>query len=571
MNGQGRDVKSCLLGWLLLALASPALAVDACRDLTDHTAESLTTFRFETDTTPREDLPAGETFRLGEIDVVRQNVFEEENNWLHGLANRWHRRTRENVVLSVLPMVQGDPVDKRLLAEAERILRRKIYLYDARVIPRRLCGEVLDIIVVTRDVWTLMPQISLERTGSETDVGFGVIETNLLGSGRYVSLGYEKDKDRRGITFAYGDANVGDSRWAIDLAVVDNDDGERAAAGLERPFYALNTRYAVSAAVDNFSREEGLYFLGDEIWEYQADTRTFRAFAGWSSGLVNGFVNRLLLGYAHEYYGFDMPTEFDDSFPDVPNPDREYSYPFIAFHRIEDDFQTGVNLDRVHRTEDIALGREIYAELGFSTGAASSDGRLVGRFHYSDASWVAPRQLLTFRTWLDGFYDLDSNSSENLAVGGLLAYRYQHAEDWSLLVQSSLTAIWNPTLDQQLLAGGATGLRGYPNRYQIGDRRMLLTVEERYYSELYPWRLFRLGAAVFVDVGRAWYQGDVPDWVPERDGDHFGVLANAGIGLRMESTRTRGDQILHLDVAFPLRGGPGVRDVEVTLTAKQTL
>jgi len=49
------------------------------------------------------------------------------------------------------------------------------------------------------------------------------------------------------------------------------------------------------------------------------------------------------------------------------------------------------------------------------------------------------------------------------------------------------------------------------------------------------------------------------------------VLGNVGAGLRFESTRFRGDTVLHLDVAAPLRDGPDVLVVEVTLTAKQTL
>jgi hemolysin activation/secretion protein len=197
---------------------------------------------------------------------------------------------------------------------------------------------------------------------------------------------------------------------------------------------------------------------------------------------------------------------------------------------------------------------------------------LIGRLRYADAAWLTGRQLVTFEGWLDGYYDLDDHRGENLALEALVSYRYQHARAWSLLVRGSAGAARHATLDQQLLLGGEFGLRGYPNRYQIGDRRFLVTVEERYYSNLYPLRMFRLGAAAFLDVGRAWYQDEAPAWLPqERHGDHFGVLANAGLGLRMESTRTRGDVILHLDVAFPLRDGPGVRSVEVTFTAKQTL
>ena len=556
----------------LLLLTAPGAAEDGCRPLTDLTPEALTTYQFESDPNPHGSLPPGATFRLGSIDVISQNVFEAEENWLHRLANRYHVTTRESVVLSVLPMAPGEAVNGRLLAEAERILRSKVYLYDARVIPRRLCGDVLDVFVVTRDVWTLMPRLSLARTGSENEVGFGLTDNNLLGSGKYVALGYEKDRDRRGIAVAFGDPNIGDSRWALDLAVVDNDDGRYVAGSLDYPFYALDSRRAFALSVEDDRREEGLYFLGDDIWEYEADTTSMRMAGGWSAGLEDRFVNRFLVGYARERYRFDLPTEFLAQFPTVDSPAREYSYPFIAFQRLEDDFDTRVNVDRVQRTEDLALGAQLHAELGYSSGSGGDGDHLIGRAEYADAAWLTSRHLLAFSTWLDGYYDLDADRAENLAVGAVVSYRQQHAEQWSLLVRASATAIHNPTLDQQLLLGGEYGLRGYPNRYQTGDRRFLVTVEERYYSNVYPLRMFRLGAAVFLDVGRAWYQGDVPEWLPpDRSGDHFGVLANAGFGLRMESTRTRRDQIVHLDVAYPLRDGPEVRSVEVTLTAKQSL
>jgi hypothetical protein len=32
-------------------------------------------------------------------------------------------------------------------------------------------------------------------------------------------------------------------------------------------------------------------------------------------------------------------------------------------------------------------------------------------------------------------------------------------------------------------------LRGYPLRYQAGERRSLLSAEERFYTNVYPWRL----------------------------------------------------------------------------------
>lgn len=561
--------------WSLLALLLPGLtaAAASCESLTTLDGESLAAFQFEDPGEALEGLPRDAVYRLGEITVIRQNVFEQAGNWLEKLANRYHWRTRENVILSVLPMTRGEDVNRRALAEAERVLRGKVYLYDARVIPRRLCGDELDVYVVTRDVWTLTPRLTLSRSGGENTVGFGFSNNNLFGTGKSILLNYQSDEDRSGYTVAYGDPNVAGSRWAMDLMVVDSDDGERLQGSLRYPFYALDSRRAFVLAGDDFTRDEGLYFLSNKLWEYRAESTSLRVAGGWSAGLEDQRVNRFLVGYGYEDYRFDLPPGLLQAYPLLELPDRKFVYPFVAFEHIEDDFEKRVNLDRVQRTEDLALGQRLYAELGYSSSTAGGSGNhLIGRLRVSDAAWLTPRQLLAAEGRINGYYDADRRRAENLAAEARVAYRYQHAEAWSLLVRGSATVLHNATLDRQLLLGGSDGLRGYPNRYQIGDRRFLVTVEERYYSNVYPWRLFRLGVAAFFDVGRAWYENEAPPWVPEeRDRGHFDVLSNAGLGLRLESTRTRGDLMLHLDVAFPLRGGPEVRGVEVTLSAKQTL
>ncbi len=565
------------LSTVLVVLSSASLAAagpsaGGCEALTALDEAALATYRFESGEEPWQALPPDADYELGEITVVRQDVFERVQNWLQREANRYHVRTRERVVLSVLPMRPGERVDARLLAEAERLLRAKNYLYDARVIPHRRCGDVLDIYVVTRDVWTLLPRVSVTRAGGETDLGLGIGDTNVAGSGKTLALGFDRDEDRRGWSLSASDPNIRDSRWAADLFVVDNDDGEILSASVRRPFFALDTRRYFRLDGSRFDREEGLYYLGDEIWQYRAETESARLAAGWSPGLRGRFVNRLLLGVAVEDHRFELPPALLAAFPDITDPQRRFVYPFIGYQNLEDDYDKRVNVDRVRRTEDVPLGRNVYVELGFSSDATGGDGEhLIGRVNVGDAAWLTPRQLLTGRAWANGYFDLDADRSENLFMGVLAEYRYRHATKWSLAVRASAAALKNPTLDRQLLLGGSDGLRGYPNRYQIGDRRFLVTVEERYYSNIYPLRMFRLGAAAFVDAGRAWYEDEPPAWLPADDGSHRDELVNVGLGLRLESTRTRGDTIIHLDVAMPLRNGPGVRDVEVTLTAKQTL
>ena len=41
-------------------------------------------------------------------------------------------------------------------------------------------------------------------------------------------------------------------------------------------------------------------------------------------------------------------------------------------------------------------------------------------------------------------------------------------------------------LDTVVDLGGDTGLRGYPLRYQTGDSKLLITIEQRYFTDWYP-------------------------------------------------------------------------------------
>src|SRR5256885_12903468 len=82
---------------------------------------------------------------------------------------------------------------------------------------------------------------------------------------------------------------------------------------------------------------------------------------------------------------------------------------------------------------------------------------------------------------------------------------YCHPDSRSLtFVSLSGDTVKDPNLAAQLVLGGDTGLRGYPRNYQTGDRRVLLNVERRVYTDWYPFRLIRVGGAVFYDWGRAW-------------------------------------------------------------------
>jgi outer membrane translocation and assembly module TamA len=107
-------------------------------------------------------------------------------------------------------------------------------------------------------------------------------------------------------------------------------------------------------------------------------------------------------------------------------------------------------------------------------------------------------------------------------------------------------------------------LRGYPRNYQTGDRLVLLNVEERVYTDWYPFRLIRVGGAAFFDWGRAWNG-------PGESLSSARWLSDVGFGLRFLSTRSSFGNVLHVDLAFPLNRDPSIKSFQFLVQSKLSL
>ncbi len=523
---------------------------------------------FEFDTAEAPATPAlGQTEVIQKLLVVRQQVFQTEDHLLQRLANRYHWQTREAVVRQVLPFAAGDKVDALALAEAERILRRKPYYFDGQIVPALRCPKGLLLVVVVRDVWTLNPRLIFSRSGGDNDVGAGVSDTNWFGTGIAASVGYLRNDERSGVNLVFRDSNLGGSRWALDSQVFHTDDGGNYSLDVGRPFYSERTKSAVGFRLAHHRRDQPLYFLEDELWELKVRTQQASAFVGRLLHQDGKHTTRAYAGLAYEQHELSRPLGFPD-----PVSDRRFVYPYLGWQRLSRRFLERRNIDRVQRTEDLALGSQLYLQLGYTPGIAGDDKQWLFNGSYRQQDWWRERWLLTLQAQADGRYNSSQSEVQELVSKVQVDAQQHQSEHWRLLLRAQARYTKNLPIDRQLLMGGRTGLRGYPNRYQVGDRAFLLTAEERYYSDRYPLQMFRLGGAAFVDVGRAWYGAEAPAWIPSprRDG-HFETLVNVGVGLRLESTRTRRDRVLHIDFAVPLVKGPRVRSLEVTLVARQSL
>ena len=501
---------------------------------------------------------------IGEIIYEKQNVFDltqpGENKALYRLANRWHIITRDSVIRNQLLFRSGDVFEARLLEESERILRQNAFLYDASVKPVRYENGVVDIEVRTRDLWTLMPGLSVSRSGGENRTRVSLSERNLLGRGVSVRLTRTENVDRDSTSFQYYDKNLGRSWTSLFLEFAENSDGETADVRIIRPFYALDARWSAGGTLLDDTREESFYELGEEAAEYLVESETHTLFFGWSPGLRDGWARRWTAGFVYDQRDFSMVD--DGTLPSLLPADRVLAYPFIGLEIIEDRFESTSNRDQIERTEDFFLGSRLWASLGIADQAFGADrSALVYRVEASKGFGSMRNKALLLSGSLTGRHEDDS--SANVRLAATARYYNQITDKRLFFVTAEASHGHSLDLDNYIDLGGDSGLRGYPLRYQTGESRFLLTVEQRYFTDWYPFKLARVGGAIFADVGRTW--GESP-----LGSQPLGWLKDIGIGMRLAPTRASGRDVIHIDVAFPLDGDSSIDDVQFLIESKRS-
>lgn len=515
---------------------------------------------------PAEDVEFPEDAVIGEVVYTRYPIFDatdpEENNALFQFVDFLHIDTRPEIIQNQLLFTPGDPLNKRVLMESARVLRNSDYLYDARVWPYRVCGKRVDVEVLTREVWTLSGGASLSRSGGSDETSVSIADSNFLGYGKTFSLARTSSTDRDGIEFGYDDPNVAGSRHTLDLFYADNDDGFHTVLKAERPFYSLDARYAWGVNYNNHERVDDVYELGEDVASFQTNLQRGEVYFGTSPGWQDGVTERW-------WYGVHTREENYTRVEGEPAPEefpvgREINYPFIGFDYLEENFIQVSNLNQMHRIEDFNLGDSWGWRLGVADTVFGSDAdRLVLETNMRKGWQLNDSTLMQVQTSLEGMWRYSENASEDLLWETNWRWYDGVGKQQGTYLALDLRLGRNLPVGDELLLGAEEQLRGYPARYQNGDRSFVFTAERRFYTDWHLWRLVRVGGAVFMDIGRAWEAGD------ENRGA-TGILADAGFGLRLASSRAQTQQILHIDVAFPFEQHGDIDDMQVLVTARQS-
>ena len=500
--------------------------------------------------------------KIGKITVVPGDVFdttiEGESGWLYRTANKLHINTKPAVIRGQLLFETGDTYSERLLQETERNLRANPYLYDASIVPVAYDGVSVDLEVRTRDTWTLNPGVNFSRTGGKNEYAVQIQEKNLFGRGQELQVQWESDVERQALTFVFADPHFMKSYNQLAIAYSDADDGDTKYFRLARPFYALDVRWSAGTTLSDSTFQTDRYELGKRVGEFQTQAQFYELGGGWSRGLRDGWVQRWTYGatYSESQFAPVPGAALGGPLPE----DRKFVYPWVGFELVEDAFQERENLDQIRRTEDVLVGFSAWARLGYAPESfGSKTDAVLGSAYARDGMDLSPTQSIFGSAWISGRYE--QGEIVNGIVGAEARYYWKTSARSKFFASMSGTATEQLDQDQQLTLGGDTGLRGYPFAYQAGTSRALLTLEQRYYTKWYPFRLFHVAGAAFFDMGRTWGT-DVTG------ATSLGLLKDVGIGLRLGSSRSAFGNVVHIDLAFPLDGTDDIDQVQFVIETK---
>jgi hypothetical protein len=510
---------------------------------------------------------------IGSIDILNENIFDlanpKDDNWLFRVADRLHPVTRKQTISEQLLFHTGERYSRHLLEESARILRANPYFYDASVEPVAYHDGKVDIRVLTRDVWTLNPGFNYSRSGGTNRTGFQIEEVNTLGTGTDVKLDHTTTVDRTESDIQVMNPHTFGTWFTTDLAYGTLSDGKMREFILDRPFYALETRHAGGITLNDSTQDDSLYDLGQEVDRFADHTRFFQVYGGFSNGLDNGWTRRYSAGLSYDEHTFADSNAW--TLPTVLPQDRKFVYPWLRLDLVQDEWAKLRNHNQIGRTEDFDMGAYATVQVGWAdTALGSSRDALPFQLAVGDGYALRRGNTLLVSSVFTG--RVERGSLENGVLSSAVRFYDEQSGYWPFregnwLFFSTLASSVGKRLDleDQILLGGDNGLRGYPLRYQDGTSRALLSLEERYFSNWYPFRLFRVGAAVFFDMGRTW--GGAPLTQPNSS---LGMLKDAGFGLRFGNARTGLGNVIHVDLAFPFDSGPtNIRKVQFLVQTEQ--
>jgi len=572
------------------ALAALALAAVALGARAAHTQAQRPLSRLERESVDEalkdlglvpEPNPAGKT--IGNVYVVNQDVFSRRD-WYFQLLNIFHRTTRENVLRRELLFKPGQRYDQALVEETTRNLQTPaaLVLATGEPVPQPELSSVVailpvasrapgtvDVLVVTRDVWSLRLNTTFEfQQNTLSFLDTSLSENNLFGWRKYLSVGYTLDLGQYAIGPEYLDPNILGTRLQLYANATANYtrgtthyEGNNELLALVYPLYSLASRWGAGLA---FTHEDLVkrQFFGDgvapvplpsdptttlpDIFRRQAFIVDANATRSFPSAAV---IQRLTLGYHYDDrrslalegfdYGGATPAQIQELLNTYAPISEVRSEPYVGYAMFTPRYAIYRDLNTFDLRENRQLGPSASVSAAYGSPELGAD---VRAFPLSaSAAWAfGPDGSLAVAS-VAGTLRLHDGQAIDKAFQGKLYFASPILWRVGRVVASAeADAYRDDTLRRRYFLGGDSGLRGYAIGAVEGTTQLLGHLELRTLALAITSQ--RVGALVFEDVGSA---------APTFSSAAHGLLADIGLGLRWLIPQLN-STVIRFDWAIPL-------------------
>ncbi|RMH42006.1 MAG: hypothetical protein D6689_09415 [Deltaproteobacteria bacterium] len=562
--------------------------------------------------------PAGK--RVRRIHVVNLPVFGKDAGFLR-VFNALHVTTRTSIVAREVFIEPGEPWDEEVVEDNRRRLNDGLFTALAAIVPVRSPEPgTVDVLVVTRDIWSLRMNSNIEvQDGVVTALFLTASENNLLGLRKHVSFVFDMDKSGWAIGPQYVDKNVLGTRLQLvtlaraifrrdaqpalatgaDLGLTGDFEGTSSRTDIVYPLWSLRRRWGAGLSVSHFDSVTRRFFgtevapfpLPVDVVEPPDCARPFadaplrqvfdRTLVDVSATATRSYpgrvIHRLSWGYQlrRDRSHLRDRDAYDPAlvacFESEALPRSELSSALTASYRLfTPRFVRYRNVDSFDLAEDATLGPSASAAVEVALEALGSDTNYVGLA--AGLGWTVD--------WRgDGFVRVGASASTRIQqrdpaggaeVGGFIDNSASASVravpppvgPVRFVGAASAGTRFNEQANRIFALGGDNGLRGFPiNFFQTplgaqNHRFARANIEART-APVRVW-FWRAGLVAFYDVG------GVSTGFRSMDLYH-----DVGIGLRTLIPQLQ-PFVFRLDWAVPLNGPtPGLAGSRVVFASQQ--
>ncbi|AUJ70322.1 hypothetical protein [Pseudoalteromonas sp. NC201] len=541
--------------FVLVTSITPAFAGDpfSIDSLCNNNAEHSTKMARQTDKASQE-----KNIKIESIEINSNPIFnpdDPETTSFHDFVNWLHIETRDATIASQLPFQAGDLVSEADILEAERILRAKKYIREAKINYAKPCSsaEPQKISVQTWDTWSLLPSVNFGRSSGNNKLSLGFKEENLLGYGVRASVKYKSDHERSGYHTVLQMPAPWQPHAMITVQADDYDDGQIFMTDIYQPFYQRSSSLLYRAYINAQDQTTSIYHNGqtESQFRYNGTSAQFAYGRLWQQ--TNTTTLRWIAGVDYQDVSYDEPN--------LAIRDNLYDFkllaPWISLQYIEDNYIVLQDVDLINHSEDFNLGWSLAAKTGIDTEA---DG--VGSIWEFSAN----------KAWLfndDVLYRFKASTNAQIGtqqgdrVWSTLAAKVNYRWSDSFAFYADVIAAWQNKefAERPLALGGEEGIRGFPQSYQQGTQTVKSSFELRMYPNINIYQLVDLGFVGFVDMGKASENIQHPNISNK-------MLGSVGLGVRLYSARSSNENVVHIDFTKPLSNYPEVDSWELGLSVE---